>query len=120
MYRESYFDGGLFSYIGHVLLATFITVFTLGFVPWGVCIMYNWKVKHTVIDGRRQYFDGTAMQLFGNWIKWWFLPSLRSSMCSGNIKSLNGLPSTYFIDSIERDSSTVKRHEKRRLPQTLE
>ena len=34
--------------------------------------MYNWKVKHTVIDGRRQYFDGTAMQLFGNWIKWWF------------------------------------------------
>ena len=73
MYRESYFDGGLFSYIGHVLLATFITVFTFGIcAPWGVCIMYNWKVKHTVIDGRRQYFDGTAMQLFGNWIKWWF------------------------------------------------
>lgn len=66
MYRESYFDGGLFSYIGHVLLATFITVFTFGIcAPWGVCIMYNWKVKHTVIDGRRQYFDGTAMQLFG-------------------------------------------------------
>ena len=30
MYRESYFDGGLFSYIGHVLLATLITVLTLG------------------------------------------------------------------------------------------
>lgn len=73
MYRESYFDGGLFSYIGHVLLATFITVLTFGIcAPWGVCIMYNWKVKDTVIDGRRQYFDGTAMQLFGNWIKWWF------------------------------------------------
>ena len=73
MYRESYFDGGLFSYIGHVLLATFITVFTFGIcAPWGVCIMYKCKVKHPVIDGRRQYFDGTAMQLFGNWIKWWF------------------------------------------------
>ena len=37
MYRESYFDGGLFSYIGHVLLATFITVFTFGIcAPWGV------------------------------------------------------------------------------------
>ena len=33
MYRESYFDGGLFSYIGHVLLATFITVLTF----WDLC-----------------------------------------------------------------------------------
>lgn len=73
MYRESYFDGGLFSYIGHVLLATLITVLTLGIcTPWGMCIMIEWKVKYTVIDGHRQYFDGTAMQLFGNWIKWWF------------------------------------------------
>ena len=73
MYRESYFDGGLLSYIGHVLLSTLITVFTFGIcAPRGMSIMYNWKVKHTVIDGHRQYFDGTAMQLFGNWIKWWF------------------------------------------------
>ena len=35
MYRESYFDGGLFSYIGHVILATIITVFTFGIcAPW--------------------------------------------------------------------------------------
>lgn len=74
MYKESYFDGGLFSYIGHVILATLITVFTLGIcAPWGMCILYNWKIKHTVIDGHRLYFDGTAMQLFGNWIKWWLL-----------------------------------------------
>ena len=37
MYRESYFDGGLFSYIGHVLLATFITVFTFGICVLGAC-----------------------------------------------------------------------------------
>lgn len=35
--------------------------------------MINWKVKHTVIDGHRLYFDGTAIQLFGNWIKWLIL-----------------------------------------------
>ena len=52
MYKESYFDGGLFSYTGHVILATLITVFTLGIcAPWGMCILYNWKIKHTVIDG---------------------------------------------------------------------
>ena len=28
--------------------------------------------KHTVINGKRLYFDGTAMQLLGNWIKWFF------------------------------------------------
>lgn len=74
MYKESYFDGGLFSYIGHVILAILITVLTLGIcAPWGMCILYNWKIKHTVIDGHRLYFDGTAMQLFGNWVKWWLL-----------------------------------------------
>ena len=30
MYKESYFDGGLFSYIGHAILAILITVLTLG------------------------------------------------------------------------------------------
>jgi uncharacterized membrane protein YjgN (DUF898 family) len=28
---------------------------------------------HTVIDGKRLRFDGTAMGLFGNWIKWFLL-----------------------------------------------
>ena len=45
MYRESYFDGGLFSYIGHVLLATFITVFT-----FGICAPLGHV--HTDITGR--------------------------------------------------------------------
>ena len=43
MYKESYFDGGLFSYIGHAILAILITVLTLGIcAPWGMCILYNW------------------------------------------------------------------------------
>ncbi len=39
--------------------------YTLGIcAPWGMCILHNWKIKHTVIDGHRLYFDGTAMQLW--------------------------------------------------------
>ncbi|CRH85621.1 Predicted membrane protein [Chlamydia trachomatis] len=74
MNRNSYFDGGLLDYIGYSLVAWLITVATFGIgAPWGICLMYNWKVKHTVIDGHRHYFDGTATQLFGNWVKWFVL-----------------------------------------------
>ena len=36
-------------------------------------MIYSWETKHTVIEGRRLRFDGTAMQLFGSWIKWLLL-----------------------------------------------
>ena len=35
--------------------------------------MYGWETKHTVVNGHRLIFDGSAVQLFGNWIKWFFL-----------------------------------------------
>lgn len=74
MKKESYFDGGLFQLIGWRLLGGLIILVTLGICyPWAVCMIYNWEVKHTVIDGKRQYFDGKAIQLFGNWIKWFLL-----------------------------------------------
>lgn len=71
---ESYFDGGLFSLIGIIIIGFLITFFTLGICyPLAICMVYNWEVKHTVINGRRLGFNGTAAQLFGNWIKWWLL-----------------------------------------------
>lgn len=71
---ESYFDGGLFQFIGWVLLGALITILTLGICfPWALCMVYSWEAKHTVIDGRRLYFTGTAVGLFGNWIKWFLL-----------------------------------------------
>lgn len=72
--EKSYFDGGLLQLIGWTILGTLITIFTFGICyPWALCMVYNWKIKHTVIEGRRLRFDGTAIGLFGLWIKWFLL-----------------------------------------------
>ena len=72
--KKSYFDGGLLQLIGWKILGALIIICTLGIcTPWAVCLEYNWEIKHTVIEGKRLKFDGTAMQLFGNWIKWLLL-----------------------------------------------
>ncbi|MFV0556389.1 MAG: DUF898 family protein [Lactovum sp.] len=74
MKQESYFDGGLLSYIGWLILGGLITFLTLGFCyPWALCMVYGWRINHTVIEGRRLYFSGSAMGLFGHWIKWFLL-----------------------------------------------
>lgn len=72
--ETSYFDGGLFQWIGWTLLGLFITIFTAGICyPLAIKWTYKWKIEHTVINGRRLKFNGTAVGLFGNWIKWWIL-----------------------------------------------
>lgn len=69
--EESYFDGGLLQWLGWRILGVLITFFTLGICfPWAYTMIYSWEARHTVINGRRLTFDGTAIQLFGNWIKW--------------------------------------------------
>lgn len=56
------------------MLAALITIFTLGIAaPWEIVLMYRWKIEHTVIEGRRLQFHGTAIGLFGHWIKWFLL-----------------------------------------------
>lgn len=71
---NSYFDGGLFSLIGWSILGRLITVVTLGICfPWALCVIYGWRINHTVIEGRRLKFTGSAIGLFGQWIKWFLL-----------------------------------------------
>lgn len=72
--ERSYFDGGLLQLIGWHLLGGIITVLTLGICyPWACCMIYSWETKHTVVNGCRLRFTGTAIGLFGNWIKWFLL-----------------------------------------------
>ena len=71
---KSYFDGGLLQLIGWKLLGALVTIFTLGICyPWAFTMIYDWEIKHTVINGKRLKFDGKAIQLFGSWIKWFLL-----------------------------------------------
>lgn len=71
---ESFFDGKLSQQIGNTILCTLIILLTLGIcAPWAVCRMYRWRIKHTVIEGRRLVFDGKASQLFGKWLLWMLL-----------------------------------------------
>lgn len=72
--KDSYFDGGLFQLMGWKILVTIVTILTFGICyPWAFCMVYNWEIKHTVIEGKRLVFDGKAIQLFGSWIKWLLL-----------------------------------------------
>jgi uncharacterized membrane protein YjgN (DUF898 family) len=72
--RQSFFDGGLFQLIGWSLLGLIATVLSFGLLyPWSLCRLFGWRINHTVIDGRRLHFSGSAAGLFGNWIKWWAL-----------------------------------------------
>jgi uncharacterized membrane protein YjgN (DUF898 family) len=69
--EKSYFDGGLLQLIGWSILGALVTLLTAGICyPWALCMVYGWKINHTVIEGRRLRFTGKAIGLFGLWIKW--------------------------------------------------
>ena len=71
---RSTFDGGVLEHILYSIGAVFITVVTFGLAyPWAFCMYRRWEINHTKIEGHRLHFDGTGLQLFGNYIKWWCL-----------------------------------------------
>ncbi len=66
---DSYFDGGVFQLLGWRILGSLVTGITLGICyPFAVNWLYSWEAKHTVIEGRRLKFTGSAGGLFGTWI----------------------------------------------------
>lgn len=72
--EESYFDGGLLQLLGYRILGAVVTVLTLGVcAPWAITMVESWKASHTVINGKRLKFTGSATSLFGQWIKWLLL-----------------------------------------------
>jgi len=72
--QGSSFDGTMLEWLGWRIAGVFITVITLGIgFPWAFCMMYQWEVNHTVINGKRLKFNGTGGSLIGHWILWWLL-----------------------------------------------
>jgi uncharacterized membrane protein YjgN (DUF898 family) len=68
------FDGGAATWVGVRIAGFFVTLCTLGICyPWAVVMQYRWQAKHTYINGYRLQFTGTAIGLFGHWIKWLLL-----------------------------------------------
>jgi len=71
--NESYYDGKVIELIGYNLLRIIITILTIGFAkPWADCMLYNYKINHTIINGQRLKFAGSGSNLFVQKFKWAF------------------------------------------------
>lgn len=72
--NKSYFDGGIIDLVLLRITNLIILVITLGLgTPWAVVRTYRWEIEHTIIEGRRLGFDGSAWGLFAKWVWWYFL-----------------------------------------------
>lgn len=64
------------------LYAWYALVILIALIPFGCGVaamsttVTRWTVRHTVISDKRLRFTGTAPQLFGNQVKWFFLTIL--------------------------------------------
>lgn len=67
---ESFFDGGVLGWIGHSILFVLLCIIPIIGVPFGLCNMGRWIASHTVINGNRLRFTGSAGSLLGSWIIW--------------------------------------------------
>ncbi len=74
MNEDSYFDGGTAKLALLNLLVFFSSVLTLGIAyPFAISLLMRWEAKHTVINGKRLIFLGSAGQFFKKYILWLFL-----------------------------------------------
>ena len=70
---DSYFDGKIMEYIGYKLLAFLITIVTLTIAkPWADKLILEYKINHTVYNGKRLKFEGKGASLFVQRFKWIF------------------------------------------------
>ncbi|MCU1674589.1 MAG: hypothetical protein JWN77_2702 [Frankiales bacterium] len=68
------FTGGAATYLGTAVLAFLITVLTVGICyPFALVLRERWRAKNSHIDGQQLAFNGSAVGLFGLWIKWFLL-----------------------------------------------
>lgn len=71
---QSKFTGSLLGLIGINILTGILISVTFGIAtPWAICMKQDWITRHTIIDGKQLYFDGTGGELIGKYIIWWLL-----------------------------------------------
>lgn len=69
--ENSYFDGNGAELLGYTILIGIVSALTCGIAtPWMLCMLYKWRIGHTVINGKRLTFTGTGASLIGHWILW--------------------------------------------------
>lgn len=65
------FDGGAATFAGIWFLCVAVTVCTLGLgLPFAVALKERWRARHTLIEGRRLVFTGSAFRLLLRWVLW--------------------------------------------------
>lgn len=67
--KESYFDGGSFTYFGYGLLSGLLLMITCGLsYPWVMAMLQKWDTKHQVINRRRLVFSGSGLEFLGEYL----------------------------------------------------
>ena len=87
----STFTGTWLGLFGHRFLAGFVTAITFSFgAYWAYCYMQRWQLSHTYVNGTQLGYDGKAIQLFGNIVKWTLLTIITLGIYSFwlNLKAL--------------------------------
>ncbi len=68
---ESTFTGTYLACAGYMLLLTVAGAVTFGIVtPWVWAAYLRWRNRHTFIQGRQLFFDGTGWELFWRSLLW--------------------------------------------------
>lgn len=71
---DSYFDGKFIEYLGYKLLALLITLVTFLIAkPWADKLLLEYKINHSVYNGKRLKFEGKGTSLFVQRFKWFLL-----------------------------------------------
>lgn len=71
--QNSFFDGGVWGYIGISLLMFLVRLVPIVGFAWAEKLYLEWLTKHSVIDSRRLVFVGETGELFLKYLLWGFL-----------------------------------------------
>ena len=112
--NNSYFDGGIFGFIGTNILAAIVTFVPFVGFAWANVIKLKWFNTHTVVDSRRLVFVGTTGQFFLKYLVWGLLTTITLGVFGlfVPVKNLK-LEAENIIDHEHTNKALMKRSEYR-------